>query len=199
MLILASQSATRKSLLAGAGLAFETRVAGVDERAIEAELLAAGTDPAGVAAGLAIAKAEAVAKGSPGDVVIGADQVLALSGRLFHKPQNLAEAGAQLDLLRGRTHHLHAAVALAGGNGLLWSTVETARLTMRSFSPAERDAVLRREGEALLAAVGAYRLEGASIRLFERIEGDYFTILGLPLLPLLAALRRHAPDLLDGS
>ena len=198
MLILASRSETRKALLAGAGVRVESRPAEIDERAIERSL-AVGTEPAEIARRLAVAKAEAVAARSPGDLVIGADQVLSLGNMLFHKPETDAEARTQLDRLRGKTHRLDAAVALATAFGPLWSTVETASLTMRDFSDAERDDVMAREGAALLASVGAYRLEGASIRLFERIEGDYFTILGLPLLPLLAALRQHAPALFEGS
>jgi septum formation protein len=190
MLILASQSATRKALLLGAGQRFESRPAPIDERAIENEVL--GKGPRAVAQRLAEAKALNVSALEPAAMVIGADQVLGFS-ELLHKPRDLADARRQLWALRGNTHHLHSGVALARGNAVLWSAVETATLTMRAFSEAELDAVLAAEGEALLGAVGGYRLEGASIQLFERIEGDYFTILGLPLLPLLAALRTHAP------
>jgi septum formation protein len=115
----------------------------------------------------------------------------------LHKPANRAEAAAQLDHLRGKTHRLHAAVALMRNGDMLWSDIETAELTMREFSPAERDEVLDREGEAILASVGGYRLEGPSIRLFAAVSGDYFTILGLPLLPLLTALREFAPETLN--
>lgn len=190
MLILASESRTRKTLLAGAGLAFDARPAGVNEREIEAAALMNGATPILVAQELAEAKATAIA----GDVVIGADQVLALDGVLLHKTKDLDGARAQLDRLRGKTHELHAAVALAVRGQVVWSTVDTAELTMHEFSDAERDRVLALEGEAVLGSVGAYRIEGPSIRLFERVAGDYFTILGLPLLPLLAALRVHAPE-----
>ena len=190
MLILASESKTRKALLAGAGLAFEARSAGINEREIEATAVMNGASPELVAQELAEAKATAIA----GEVVIGADQVLALEGELLHKTMDLETARRQLDRLRGRTHELHAAVALAVRGRVVWSTVETAELTMHDFTDAERDRVLALEGEAVLGSVGAYRIEGPSIRLFERIAGDYFTILGLPLLPLLAALRVHAPE-----
>jgi septum formation protein len=196
MLILASKSPTRKALLAGAGLRFETSPAPIDERALEAEVLGKGGDAPQVARRLAEAKALAVFTDRPG-IVIGADQVLALQGELLHKPENLSVAAAQLDRLAGRTHHLHAGVALADNGRLLWSFADTAALTMRSFGAAERDLVLALEGPAVLGSVGAYRLEGPSIRLFERIDGDYFTILGLPLLPLLQALRQHAPTTLS--
>jgi septum formation protein len=117
-------------------------------------------------------------------------------GDILHKPESMAAARKQLYRLRGQTHQLHSGVALAREGEVLWSEVVTASLTMRSFSPSERDAVLALEGDAVLGSVGGYRLEGPSIRLFERIEGDYFTVLGLPLLPLLAALRQHAPETL---
>ncbi len=191
MLILASKSATRKALLAGAGLRFESSPARIDERTIENAVL--GKAPESVARTLAEAKALSVSVGQPGAMVIGADQVLAFGDALLHKPADLAEAAAQLKALRGRSHHLHAGVALARGGAVLWSDVASARLTLRAFSDDDLAAVLTAEGEGLLEAVGAYRLEGASIQLFEAIEGDYFTILGLPLLPLLAALRRFAP------
>lgn len=195
MLILASQSSARKALLAGAGLRFETSPAQIDERALEAEVLGKGGDAPTVARRLAEAKALAISSERSG-IVIGADQVLAIEGELLHKPDDMVVAAAQLDRLAGRTHFLHAGVALAREGQLLWSSTETASLTMRRFDAAERDLVLGLEGPDVLGSVGAYRLEGPSIRLFERIEGDYFTILGLPLLPLLAALRQHAPKTL---
>lgn len=221
MLILASQSAARKALLAGAGLRFETSPAQIDERAIEADMLGKGGSAPDVARALAEAKALSVAANRVGALVIGADQVLAVPASsqhwapphpaspargevpiedvadILHKPSDLAAAAVQLDRLRGRTHQLHSGVALVRDGMVLWSAVETARLTMRAFSDAERDLVLAQEGEAVLGSVGSYRLEGPSIKLFEAIEGDYFTILGLPLLPLLAALRAHAPTLME--
>lgn len=197
MLILASQSATRKALLAGAGIRFSACPAALDERAIEAKALADGADAAAVAKHLAEAKARAVALTHPGALVLGADQTLALGRELLHKPGDRAGARAQLDRLAGKAHALHAALALVRDGETLWRHVESASLTMRAFSAAERDAVLDLEGEAVFGSVGAYRLEGPSIRLFETISGHYFTILGLPLLPLLAALRDLAPEILE--
>lgn len=197
MLILASQSATRKALLQQAGLAFSCQPASIDERALERAALDAGGDGRDVALLLAEKKAVSVAAGQPGAFVIGADQTLSLGTALLHKPANRAEAAAQLDHLRGKTHRLHAAVALVRDDVLLWSGVETAELTLRDFTPGERDDVLDREGDAILSSVGGYRLEGPSIRLFETVTGDYFTILGLPLLSLLAALRSFAPETLN--
>jgi septum formation protein len=194
MLILASQSRIRAALLANAGLAFAIRPAALDERALEA---GAPPGPQGLARHLAEAKARSVSQGEPGAVVIGADQVLALDGEVLHKVADLDGARARLDRLKGRAHHLHAGVAIARAGEVLWSHVETARLVMRDFSDAERDLVLALEGPEVLASVAAYRLEGPSIRLFSAVEGDYFTILGLPLLALLGALRIHAPQLLD--
>ncbi|MGN6488943.1 MAG: Maf family protein [Devosia sp.] len=195
MLILASNSPARKALLTGAGLRFETSPAQIDERALEAELV--GKPPELVARQLAEAKAVEVSGRRPDAVVIGGDQMLAFQGELLHKPDDLAAARRQLDRLRGRLHHLHCGVAVARDGELLWSEAHSARLLMRDFSDAERDEVLALEGEAALRSVGAYRLEGPSVRLFAAIEGDYFTILGLPLLPLLAALRRFCPKLLS--
>ena len=197
MLILASQSATRKALLQQAGLAFSTASAAIDERRLEQAVLERGGDGRDVALLLAEKKAAAIAATHAGAIVIGADQTLSLGAELLHKPASRAEAAAQLDHLRGKTHRLHAAVVLVRDGELLWSGVETAELTMRDFSPAERDDVLQREGDAILASVGGYRLEGPSIRLFDTVAGDYFTILGLPLLPLLAALRAFAPGTLN--
>ena len=195
MLILASSSAARRALLTGAGLRFETSPAQIDERRLEAERL--GKAPEQVARELAEAKALDVSRRRPGDTVIGGDQVLAFMGDLLHKPADLAAARTQLDRLKGKLHHLHCGIALARDGALLWSETHSARLLMREFTDAERDEVLALEGEAVLASVGAYRLEGPSVRLFAAIEGDYFTILGLPLLPLLTALRLHASSTLE--
>lgn len=195
MLILASNSAARKALLTGAGLRFDTSPAQIDERALEAKLV--GKAPEAVARELAEAKALDVSARNPGATVIGGDQVLAFAGGLLHKPADFDAARAQLDRLRGKLHHLHCGIALARDSKILWSQTHSARLLMRDFSDAERDQVLALEGEAVLGSVGAYRLEGPSVRLFAAIEGDYFTILGLPLLPLLTALRLNAPNLLE--
>lgn len=200
MLILASKSAARNALLAGTGLRFEASPAQIDERALEAEVLGKGGDAPEVARRLAESKALTVSGNRHKAAVIGADQVLAVPGaggtdEILHKPDDLAQAAIQLDRLRGRTHKLHSGVALARNGTVLWSAVATAHLSMRDFSTADRDAVLALEGDAVLGSVGGYRLEGPSIRLFDAVEGDYFTILGLPLLPLLAALRLHVPDI----
>lgn len=199
MLILASASPTRKSLMEKASFSFMVVPASVDERALEAQALEAGADGRDLAGLLARAKAEAVSKRHPDAYVIGADQTLALGTELLHKPSSREDAARQLDHLAGKTHRLHAAVALVRNGELLWSDIETAELTMRHFEPEERDLVLDLEGSAALTAVGGYRLEGPSIRLFETITGDYFTILGLPLLPLIGALRDIAPELLSAK
>lgn len=196
MLILASQSATRKALLEQAGLSFSTVPADIDERALETAAIANGGGGREVALLLAQEKAAAVARSHKGAIVIGADQTLSLGTELLHKPADRSAAAVQLDHLRGKTHRLHAAVTLVRDDLLLWSDVQVAELTLRDFSAAERDDMLNREGDAILSSVGGYRLEGPSIRLFETVTGDYFTILGLPLLPLLAALREFAPETL---
>jgi len=194
MLILASQSIARKTLLQGAGLRFTVQPVDVDERAVESQAVAGGADGRQVARLIAEAKAVALPDPMAETVVIAADQTLSLGYELLHKPASLAAAREQLEHLRGKTHRLHAGVAVAIGGELVWSGVDSAELTLRDFSSAELDEVLALEGDHVLSAVGGYRLEGPSIRLFESIRGDYFTILGLPLLPLLDALRQFAPQ-----
>ena len=190
-IILASGSAIRRQLLALAGVVFAVHPADVDEAALKAEMLNESdcVDAGQVAAVLARAKAEAVSRLQPRALVIGADQVLALGTRMFDKPANLAEARDHLDRFRGRTHELHSAVVLAQDGCAVWGTAEMASLTMRPFSDAFLDAYIARAGERICKSVGAYELEGLGLQLFERIDGDYFTILGLPMLPLLAELR----------
>lgn len=185
-LLLASASATRRDLLTGAGLPVETEPARIDERALEAE--GGEIVPADLARSLARAKAEEVAARHPGRVVIGADQVLECEGRIFHKPADLKAAHAHLTRLQDRTHQLHSAVAILR-DGRAEDFVETARLTMRPLDAEAIDAYLRLAGVAVTTSVGAYQLEGLGIHLFERVEGDHSTILGLPLTPLLARLR----------
>lgn len=199
MLILASRSPARRNLLVGAGFSVACVAADIDERRLEDDLRAVGASPVEIARRLAAAKATEVARRHPEAVVVGADQVLVVAGELLHKPIDVTAARAQLDRLRGRTHRLHAGVALVVAGEAVWDHVETAELVMRGFSDAERDAILAAEGKAVLGSVGSYRLEGPSVRLFERVEGDYFTILGLPLLALIKALRRLAPQELDLS
>ena len=189
-LLLASTSPTRRALLAGAGLTVETRSPGVDERAVEAACL--GLSPADLARRLARAKAEAVAASAPGRIVVGADQVLECDGTVFHKPADAEAARAQLGHLAGRTHRLHSAVALIAGESETF--VETAHLTARPLEPEAIAAYVALAGPGATASVGGYQLEGLGIHLFSEIVGDHTTILGLPLLPLLARLR--ARDLL---
>lgn len=186
-LILASQSRARQMLLANAGLGFEAVPAEIDERAVQqASGLSA---PGEIAALLARGKALWVSVRHPGRHVIGADQTLALEQRLFSKPAGRAQAAEQLRDLAGRSHELHSAVAVARDGKILFETVVVARMTMRQLSGAEIRAYLDEAGEGVISSVGAYQLEGLGVHLFERIEGDHFTILGLPLLPLLAFLR----------
>lgn len=186
-LVLASKSDIRGKILAAAGLRFEIRPAQIDERAVEAQ--AGVSDAAAAARVLARAKAEAVSATMPERPVLGADQTLARGSLRLSKPTDRAAAAEQLRALRGRTHELHSALALVRDGELLFSCVETARLTMRDFSDRFLDEYLDMAGGAALGSVGAYQLEGIGIHLFEKVEGDYFTILGLPLLPFLAFLR----------
>ena len=188
-LVLASKSDVRGKLLAAAGLRFEIRPAHIDERAVEAK--AGASDAAAAARLLARAKALAVAATRPGQLVLGADQTLALGPTRFSKPANRQVAAEQLRALRGRTHELHSALALARDDAVLFDCVDTARLTMRDVSDRFLDDYLAMAGDAALLSVGGYQLEGIGVHLFERIEGDYFTILGLPLLPLLGYLRQN--------
>jgi septum formation protein len=178
-------------MLEAAGVQFEAVVADVDEGAIKRQLVSVTprSSPGAVAQTLARAKAEAVGRRHPHALIIGADQVLALGEELFDKPRDMAQARAQLERLRGRTHTLHSAAVLALNGKVAWTCVEQATLTMRAFSLEFLDAYLAHTGEAACRTVGAYEIEGAGIQLFERVEGDHFTIIGLPLLPLLAELR----------
>ena len=189
--VLASASASRAAILKGAGVAFETLATGVDERAIKSELLAAGAGPRVIAEQLAAEKSRQASRRRPEALVIGADQTLELDGELVDKAVNLAEGRLRLTALRGRTHRLHAAVAAAEGGEIVWRQTESPALTARDFSDAFLDQYLARAGDAVLASVGCYFLEGEGAQLFERIEGDYFAVLGLPLLPVLAMLRER--------
>jgi septum formation protein len=190
-LVLASTSPFRRRMLQAAGLSFSAVAPEVDESILKREL-ASKQPPAGasdVAAALARAKAQAVSARMPAALVIGADQVLALGDELFDKPGDLARARTQLQRLRGRPHQLHTAAALAEGGEIVWRRTEIATLHMRPFSDAFLDAYLAEAGPGIFATIGGYEVEGRGIQLFERIDGDHFTIIGLPLLPLLAELR----------
>ena len=186
-LILASQSRARQVLLTNAGINFEAVTAEIDERAVQhASGLSA---PGEIASLLARAKALSVAARLAGKFVIGADQTLALGERLFSKPAGRAQAAEQLRALAGRRHELHSAVAVARDGKILFEAAAIATMTMRRLGEAEIDAYLDEAGDAVTSSVGAYQLEGLGVHLFDGIEGDHFTILGLPLLPLLAFLR----------
>ncbi len=189
LLVLASASPYRRRMLEAAGLAAEVVPAEVDEEAIKRGLLRSGAAPRAIAEALAQAKAEAVSRPLARALVIGADQVLALDGTIFSKAGDVASARRQLLALRGKSHQLHTAAVLAIGGKPCWSAVETATLTMRQFSDAFLEDYLRAMGNRVTGTVGAYEIEGRGIQLFERIDGDIFTINGLPLLPLLAELR----------
>ena len=187
-LILASQSRSRQTLLATAGLTFEAMPAQLDERALQAN--SGLTDPSAIAALLARAKAMEVSEKNPDRIVIGADQTLALGEKLFSKPAGRAQAAEQLRQLAGATHQLCSAVAVVRNKEVLFETVSVARMTMRPLTADSIARYLDAAGPAVTTSVGAYQLEGIGVHLFERIDGDHFTILGLPLLPLLAFLRR---------
>jgi septum formation protein len=189
-LVLASKSAVRRALLEAAGIPLEVAPADIDERAIEARA-AVGT-AAEAATLLAREKARVGAGRMSGRLVVGADQTLALGNARFTKPVDRAAARTQLRQLSGRTHELHAAVAVARDGRVIFSHVDTAKLTMRALSERFLDAYLDAAGPAVAASVGGYQLEGLGSHLFERIEGDYFTVLGLPLFALLAFLRRES-------
>ena len=191
VLILASASKARRAVLEGAGLRFETRIAGVDEAAIKEAAQSEGISADQAALILADAKAERVARSAPDALVIGADQLLVCDGAWFDKPPDMAAARTHLQRLRGRRHELVTALVCHRGGQRIWQHVAKPRLTMRDFSEAFLEAYLAAEGEALLSSVGAYRLEGHGAQLFDVIEGDQPAILGLPLLPLLGFLRQH--------
>lgn len=186
-LILASQSRSREDLLKAAGLDIDAIPAHLDERGIQDE--SGLTDPSAVAALLARAKAENVAGHHAGRIVIGADQTLALNGHIFGKPVDRADAVNHLRQFSGETHELHSAVAVVRDGDTLFEHVAIARMTMRKLSDAAISAYLDAAGERVTTSVGAYQLEGLGVHLFDRIEGDHFTILGLPMTPLLRFLR----------
>ena len=189
-LTLASQSAARAQLLGNAGAPFTTASGGVDEDALKAGLLAEGVGPRDIADALAEAKAVKVSTKRPG-LVIGADQTLDLDGALYDKAKTTAEARERLRTLRGKTHKLHSAVVVAQDGVPIWREVSTATLSMRPFTDDFLENYLRQQGSSVLSSVGCYMLEGEGLQLFDRVDGDYFTILGLPMMGLLDLLRRH--------
>ncbi len=196
-LILASASRVRARLLEGAGLAFQTEVAGVDEAVVKGSLKAEGADGRAIADALAELKAVSVSRRFPAALVIGADQVLALPDPagggdiLFDKPDGMAGARDHLDRLQGREHRLITAACIASEGRPIWRHVETPGLTMRKLSDGFIEEYLSRAGNGILSSVGAYELEGLGAQLFSQVSGDYFSVLGLPLLPLLEFLREH--------
>ena len=190
-IVLASGSQSRRQLLAGAGVRFEVLPANVDERRLRDSAVAkyAGSTPSAIAVLLARAKAEEVAARHGDAIVIGADQMLALGAELYEKPKDMVEARSHLEALRGHTHQLCGGLVVIAPGQATWVHSETSHMTMRAFTPAFLDRYLAEAGPQICQSVGAYQLEGLGIQLFDRIEGDYFSILGLSLLPLLAHLR----------
>jgi septum formation protein len=189
-MILGSGSRFRRQMLENAGLAIEVDRPRIDERAVEKSVESSGITPAELAGILAEAKAIDVGGRHPDRLVIGCDQTMALGDRLFHKPKDMEEARRHLLALSDRTHELNSAVVLARGGATIWRHVSVAHMTMRQLDPAFIGRHLAGVGEKALESVGAYQIEGEGVQLFERVEGDHFTIVGLPLLPLLAELRR---------
>jgi septum formation protein len=189
--ILASASQARRAMLQAAGVVFDVVPANVDEAAIKAALFTedSASDPADIAEVLGCAKASAVSRAHPDAVVIGSDQVLSLGPKLFSKPATLDDALLGLKELRGQTHQLHSCAAIAENGAVSWTHVETVDLRMRAFSDAFLEHYLATAGGDIVHCVGAYQIEGLGSQLFDRIDGDYFTVLGMPLLPLLGELR----------
>lgn len=189
-IILASSSPFRKALLENAGIRFEAESADIDERAVEATTAGAGLSPEDLALVLAEAKAQNVSERHPDALVIGSDQTMSLGDEVFHKPDNMEAARRRLLGLAGKTHELNSAVVLVRNGETLWRHVSVARMTMRALSPEFVGRHLAQAGAGVLKSVGAYQLEGPGVQLFDKVDGDFFSILGLPLLPLLAELRR---------
>jgi septum formation protein len=191
-ILLASGSATRAALLRNAGLVIDVHPAAVDEESIRASFAAEGTSALDCATVLAETKASRISARYPGQLVLGADQILDLDGQWFEKPESIDAARRQLRMLRGRTHTLVSASVVAVNGARIWADHGTASLTMRDFSDDFLDGYLEQAGASVLSSVGAYHYEGLGAQLFEAVHGDYFTILGLPLFRLLEFLRGHA-------
>ena len=190
-LLLASKSAARRRMLEAAGIAFDPVEAELDEQAAKAGLAAAGFDARGIAEELAQLKALSVAA-APGDLVLGSDQTLELDdGTILSKPADREDARVQLRLMSGRTHHLHSAAVIAEAGEAVWWHSDSVALTMRRLGDRFLEAYLDREYEAIRWSVGGYRIEGPGVQLFEKIEGSHFSILGMPLIPLLGYLRER--------
>lgn len=190
MIVLASNSASRRAMLEAAGIAFEARPAAIDERAVERGL--EGRVPAEVARSLAREKALAVSRAEAGRWVLGSDSLVAVAGERFDKPASMEEAAEHLRHFSGRAMHLHSAAALARDGSVEWDCVDTAVLRVRPLSDAFIGEYLAAEWPEVGACVGVFRIEGRGVQLFERIDGDYFTVLGMPLLKVLAGLRAYA-------
>ncbi len=188
-IVLASGSPFRRKMLEDAGIAIEVEKPQIDERAVEAAVANSGVGPEDLAQILAEAKALEISQDRPGALVIGTDQTLSVGDEVLHKPRDMEEARRRLLALSGKTHQLNSAVVLMRDGEVLWRHVGVARLTMRELDPGFIGRHLSRVGERALSSVGAYQIEGEGIQLFEAIEGDHFTIVGMPLLPLLAKLR----------
>lgn len=188
-IILASKSTFRASLLKNAGIKFGQVAAEIDERSIEQPLIDAGNAPTDIAEMLAVAKASHVSESHIDHYIIGSDQILELEGEMLHKPKDMEAARRRLLELSGKTHSLHSAVAIVRNEEILWSTVETADIAFRDLSPEFVGRHLADAGDTILQSVGAYQIEGVGVQLFKELEGDFFTIMGLPLITLLDQLR----------
>jgi septum formation protein len=189
MIVLSSTSATRRKLLSQTGIYFKTAKPPVDESVIKVALRKAGASAAQVAENLAESKANSVGQIIPGAYIIGADQMLECDGRWYDKPADRDGARRHLESLRGKTHELITAAVIAHEGRVIWRHTEIAKMTMRDFSESFLDSYMEKAGDGIVKSVGAYEMEGTGSQLFEKVEGDFFSILGLPLIPLMGALR----------